>query len=47
MAKLKVKKEEPRYNTQKQYEGEFKRNYAKMLNSMNKEIIHILSNGIK
>lgn len=45
MSKLKIKKEEPRYIAQKQYENEFKRNYAKMLNSMNKEIIYILSNG--
>lgn len=42
--KLKIKKEEPRYNVQKQYEGEFKKNYAKMINSMNKELIHRLTN---
>lgn len=43
MAKLKIKKEQPRYNVQKEYEISFKRNYAKMLNSMNKEIIHRLN----
>ena len=44
MAKKKIKKEEPRFIAQKQYENQFKRNYAQMLNSMNKELIHVLSN---
>jgi hypothetical protein len=39
----KIKKEQPRYKTQKQYEFEFKRNYAKMLVAMSKEIIHTLT----
>lgn len=43
MAKLKIKKEQPRYNVQKEYETSFKKNYAKMLNSMNKELIHRLT----
>ena len=43
--KVKIKKEQPRYKTQKQYEIEFKRNYAKMLNSMSKELIHRVTNG--
>lgn len=47
MAKLKIKKEQPRYNVQKEYETSFKRSYAKMLNTMNKELIHRLTQNIE
>jgi len=43
MAKLKIKKEQPQYKVQVQYETEFKKSYGKMLNAMNKEIIHKLT----
>ncbi len=43
----KIKKEQPRYKTQKQYENNFKKNYAQMLNSMVKEIIHKITEDAK
>lgn len=44
--KLKIKKEQPRFKVQSEYEGKFKRNYAQMLNNMNKELIHRLTQNI-
>lgn len=44
MAKIKIKKEQPRFKTQRQYESSMKKEYAIMLNTMNKEIIHRLTN---
>ena len=46
MSKLKIKKEQPRFKVQKEYEAELKKNYGKMLNTMNKEIIHRLTQNI-
>lgn len=50
MAVIKPKKkaiEKPRYQIQLGYEGLFKQNYRKMLNSMNKTIILKLVNFTK
>lgn len=46
MAKLKIKKEQPRYKVQTEYENQLKMDYGKMLNTMNKEIIHRLTQNV-
>lgn len=43
----KVKKEQPRYSVQRQYERSFKRSYAKMIDSMMKEVIHTITTDKK
>lgn len=47
MAKTKLKKEQPRYKVQFEYETRFKKNFRQMLNSMNKTLILKMTQIIK
>jgi hypothetical protein len=43
----KIKKEQPQYKVQIAYESNFKKNYRKMLASMNKTLILKLTQNVK